>query len=144
MKEPIGKFYEYMSSPLDYRGRLLLFLLIIPLLFSLAQPLWRIRMVAPQYPEGLDLDIYAYKLEGGNEGRDLNEINVLNHYIGMRRLDEAEFADLDWLPFAFGVLALLTLRVAAIGDVRALVDLTVLTLYMSLFSLARFVYKLYS
>jgi copper chaperone NosL len=47
------------------------------------------------------------------------------------------------MPFALGLLALLTLRCAAIGNVRALVDLTVLTAYISLFSMGRFVYKLY-
>ena len=45
-------------------------------------------MFAPQYPDGLRLDIYSYKLEGGNNGQDLKEINLLNHYIGMRDLVE--------------------------------------------------------
>jgi hypothetical protein len=38
----------------------------------------------------------------------------------MKKLDRADFTDLDWIPFAIGALALLALRVAAIGDVRAL------------------------
>ena len=50
-------------------------------------PLWNLTMFAPQYPEGLRLDIYSYKLEGGNDGQDVKEINVLNHYIGMRDLE---------------------------------------------------------
>jgi hypothetical protein len=143
MKEPIKKFYEFLDRPLAMRSRILLALLILPLLFSLAEPLWQIRMIAPQYPDGLTFDVYAYKLEGGNNGQHLNEINTLNHYIGMKKLNREELADLDWLPFAFGILALLTLRVAAIGNVRSLIDLTVLTTYFSGFSLARFVYKLY-
>lgn len=39
---------------------------------------------------------------------------------------------------------LLTLRVAAIGDVRSLVDLAVLTFYFSVFSAGRFAFKLYT
>jgi hypothetical protein len=62
----------------------------------------------------------------------------------MRPLDPAEFADLDFIPFAIGALALLALRVAAIGDVRSLIDLAVLTGYFGLFSLGRFVYMLYT
>ena len=31
-------------------------------------PLWNMTMFAPQYPDGLRLDIYSYKLEGGNDG----------------------------------------------------------------------------
>jgi hypothetical protein len=101
-------------------------------------------MVAPQYPEGLDLDIYAYRIESGNGGQDLKEINNLNHYIGMQEINRRELADLDWIPFALGALVLLTLRVAAIGDVRSLVDLMVTTVYFSAFSAGRFVYKLYT
>ena len=43
-------------------------------------------MFAPQYPDGLRLDIYSHKLEGGSSGQDVKEINVLNHYIGMHDL----------------------------------------------------------
>jgi hypothetical protein len=42
------------------------------------------------------------------------------------------------------VLALLALRVAAIGDVRSLIDLAVLTSYFAAFSAGRFVFKLYT
>ena len=63
-------------------------------------------MLAPQYPQGLTLDIYAHKVEGGRNGADIQEINTLNHYIGMKHLDRAQLSDLDWLPFGFGVLAL--------------------------------------
>jgi len=61
----------------------------------------------------------------------------------MHRIDRTALSDLDWLPFALGALVLLTLRVAAIGTVRSLVDLSVVTGYVLLFSLARFAYRLY-
>jgi hypothetical protein len=48
------------------------------------------------------------------------------------------------MPFAIGALLLLGLRVAAIGDVRSLVDLAVLTSYFGVFGIARFVYMLYT
>jgi hypothetical protein len=100
-------------------------------------------MKAPQYPKGLEMEIYAHKVEGGHGGRDIAEINTLNHYIGMRKIDRAALTDLDWIPFALGVLVILTLRCAAIGNVRALLDLVVITGYFSAFALIRFVYKLY-
>jgi hypothetical protein len=40
-------------------------------------------------------------------------------------------------------MGILTLRAAAIGTVRSLIDLVVLTSYMTAFAFARFVYKLY-
>lgn len=134
----VQRFYQGLTEPIDGRARVLIALLVIPLGLSFTQPLWNIHMVAPQYPRGLDLDIYAHTIEG-----DINEINTLNHYIGMARIDRAELSDLDWIPFALGALILLALRVAAVGDLRALLDLTVLLTYFSIFSVGRFYYKLY-
>ena len=139
----IEKFYAYLDTPIRMQVRFALAALIVPLLLSFITPMWRISMYAPQYPKGLYLDIYSYKLEAGNEGQHLQEINTLNHYIGMKHLDRAEMSDLDWLPFGFGILALLAMRAAAIGTTRSLIDLTVINLYVCSFAFARFIYKLY-
>ena len=144
MRDAINRFYRQLGLPIQLWSRWVLGLAVIPLLASFAFPLWNISMLAPQYPKGLELDIYAHTIEGGNQGKDLNEINTLNHYIGMRKLERAEFTDLDWIPFAIGALALLALRVAAIGDVRSLIDLSALTIYFLGFSGARFAFQLYT
>jgi hypothetical protein len=143
MRHPLQSFYEFLARPLRGWSRLVLLVAVVPLLASFSSPLWRIRLEAPQYPQGLYMDIYSHKLDGGNGGQHIREINTLNHYIGMHHIDRAELSDLDWMPFALGVLALLALRCAAIGNVRALVDLAVVTFYVSAFSMGRFVYKLY-
>ncbi len=143
MNQPVRKFYEFIDRPLYLPARITLALLVIPLLLTFTAPLWRISMTAPQYPDGLYMDIWAYKLEGGNDGQHIAEINTLNHYIGMHPIDRSALSDLDWLPFALGILALVALRVAAIGNVRSLLDLLVLTTYVSAFGLGRFAYKLY-
>jgi copper chaperone NosL len=144
MRLYIDAFYDFLGRPLDKRLRPLLALLVVPLVLALWQPLWRISMEAPQYPGGLYMDVYAYKVEGGNGGQHLQEINTLNHYIGMHALDAAAFVDTAWIPFALGALAIFALRVAAIGSVRGLVDLAVMTTYVSLFAFGRFVYMLYT
>ena len=138
MRELLSRFYDSLGRPVTFGSRIALLVLVLPLALSFTQPLWRMHMVAPQYPNGLDLDIYAHTVEG-----DLDEINMLNHYIGMARIDRASLSDLDWIPFAFGALVLLTLRVAAVGDVRSLLDLLVLSSYFGVFSLGRFYYRLY-
>jgi hypothetical protein len=127
-----------LTTPLSARTRLTLLLLLIPLAVAAFAPLWKLQMAAPQYPAGLELRIYPYTVEG-----DVEEVNTLNHYIGMARIDRAALSDLDWLPFALGVAGLLLLRVAAIGDLRALVDLVALFTYFGVFSMARFAYRLY-
>lgn len=143
MDQPLQKFWRYLNEPIDPAVRVVVAALVIPLAVSFALPLWNIHMLAPQYPQGLDLDIYSYKVEGGNEGRDINEINTLNHYIGMAPINREQLSDLGWLPFAIGILALLALRTAALADVRGMIDLCVLGLYVSLFAFGRFVYRLY-
>lgn len=144
MKNALDRFYQFLDRPLFGWSRIVLAALVIPIILALGQPLWRISMQAPQYPKGLYLDIYAHTVESGNDNRDLKEINILNHYIGMKTIDRAELSDLDWIPFALVALVLLTLRCAAIGNVRSLVDLAVVTGFIGAFSLFRFVYKLYS
>jgi hypothetical protein len=47
-------------------------------------PMWGFYLSAPQYPDGLVLAVYLDKIGG-----DVSEINTLNHYIGMAKLDEA-------------------------------------------------------
>ncbi len=144
MTSRINRFYELLATPLAPRARILLVLLVIPLVLSFFHPLWTIRMQAPQYPDGLSMDIYSHTIVGGHDGRDIPEINILNHYIGMKPINRPDLSDLDWIPFALGLLCILTLRCAAIGTVSTLVDVTVVTGYVLVFSLGRFVYKLYS
>ena len=138
MQRSAPRFHALMTEPLVPWTRVLLLALLIPLALSFTQPLWNIHLVAPQLSHGLDLDIYTHTIEG-----DIEEINTVNVSIGMARIDPQAFSELDWLPFALGALILLTLRVAALGDVRSLIDLAVLLSYFSVFSLTRFHYILY-
>lgn len=143
MNKALESFYEFLDRPLYGWTRIVLALLVIPLVLSFMVPLWKIELVAPQYPRGLYMEIYSYKLAGGNHGQHIDEINNLNHYIGMRSIDQVALADLDWIPLALGAIIILTLRVAAIGNVRSMLDLIVITSYVGLFSLSRFAYRLY-
>jgi copper chaperone NosL len=129
---------EALARPLSGSARAVVLAMLIPLGVAAVAPLWTLRMAAPQYPAGLELRIYPYTVEG-----DIQEVNTLNHYIGMSPIDRASLSDLDWLPFAIGAAGLLVLRVAALGDLRALVDLVALFTYFGLFSMARFAYTLY-
>ena len=136
--------YLFLSRPLSIAARILMLLGAAALIGALLLPLWRISLVAPQYQEGLSLSIHSYQLTAGNNGQDLHEINNLNHYIGMKPLAQADFFEMRWVPFALGVFMLLTLRAAAIGTIRSLVDVVALYLYFTAFSLGSFYYRLYT
>ncbi|MFO1032112.1 MAG: hypothetical protein U1F60_13625 [Planctomycetota bacterium] len=143
MRTTADNFWEFLDAPLRGRGRILLVLLTIPLLLSFAFPLWQIYMKAPQYPSGLTMDIYSYQVVGGNDGHDVQEINTLNHYIGMHTITREELRDLDWIPFAIVGMALLSWRAALLGNVRALIDLSMIAGYVSVVAFGRFVWMLY-
>jgi copper chaperone NosL len=82
-------------------------------------PLWSIQLEAPQYPEGLGMFIRINTIVGATEF-DLDKINNLNHYIGMRPIDPAMIPELRFMPFLVGALVIAGLAVAAWGRRRAL------------------------
>jgi len=89
------------------------------LLATLALPLWRIDLVAPQYPEGIGMLIRIDDIEG-LKPQDLHNINSLNHYIGMKEIHAESIAELRWMPWLVGALLVTGLLVAAWGRRRAL------------------------
>ncbi len=76
---------EYKHHPLRYLAPTLCFLAAaISLMASIFFPYWELKLKAPQYPKGLYIHAYLNHTEG-----DVQEIDELNHYIGMRPLDQA-------------------------------------------------------
>ncbi len=142
MSENLGRLSSSLDQPLVARSRLLALAAALVLIPTFILPMWHMTFLAQQYPEGLDLYIYSHNLVGGNDGNDLTEINVLNHYIGMAELKPADFTELKWIPLVVGLIGILTLRVAAIGTLRSLVDIVVISLYFGGFSLWTFWYKM--
>jgi hypothetical protein len=143
----VKSFVDHINDFLELRlgggVRVLILIAVLLLTPTYFFPLWNMTMFAPQYPDGLRLNIYSYKLDGGNGGQDVKEINILNHYIGMKELDTAAFTEFKWIPFVVGALGLLFLRAAVHGKMAHLVDVVVLYGYFSLFSLWSFGYKMY-
>ena len=64
-------------------------------------PLWRIHLGAPQYPEGLSMYIWTSNISGGDEF-DLQNINLLNHYIGMHEIAPDAIPELKYMPYVLG------------------------------------------
>lgn len=143
MEEKLNKITKALGQPLTVRSRILILVSICVLIPTFFLPLWRMTFLAQQYPEGLELFIYSHDLIGGDEGNDLTEINVLNHYIGMAELKVEEFTELKWIPLVVGLVGVLTLRAAVIGTLGSLVDVIVISAYFGVFSLWSFWYKLH-
>jgi len=137
------KSARFLHQPVGPAPRLLLGAAALLLVLTYLTPLWNLTMFAPQYPDGLRLDIFSHTLVGGNHGQDIKEINLLNHYIGMHDLAAEDFTEFKWMPFVLGGLALLYLRAMVLGTVKEIVDSAVLFFYFGAFSLWSFGYKLY-
>jgi copper chaperone NosL len=135
---------RFLNKRLNAVSRLWIIVACVCLVASFFFPLWHINLVAPQYRGGLDMWIYSHQLVGGNEGQDLVEINLLNHYIGMQEIHEADFFEMQIIPFALGFFILFGLRAVVFGAMSNLIDYLALFFYFTMFSLATFVYRLYS
>ena len=95
-------------------ARVVLALASAALLLLFVLPLWHIGLVAPQYPEGLGLHIFVDNVRGVG-ANDLQNINGLNHYVGMREITPAAIPELRYMPWVVVALVLLGLVAAAIG-----------------------------
>ena len=99
-----------MKNKLSTPSRLLLVIAALGLVVVLFTPIWRIELSAPQYPEGLSLTIHANGLQG-----NVDIINGLNHYIGMKTLNNADFFEFTILPYCIIFFAVAFLAVAIIN-----------------------------
>ena len=93
------------------RTLLLVASLVLGLVYVL--PLWRVTLDAPQYPGGLGMQIWVDTITGLNP-HDLQNINGLNHYIGMQEIVPESIPELDIIPWLFGGLILFGLIAAAL------------------------------
>jgi len=89
------------------------------LIVSFFFPIWYIDLEAPQYPEGIGLEIWLNKITG-QKPHDLNNINGLNHYIGMKEIVPDAIPELKVMPFIIIFLILIGLT-AGISGKRSLV-----------------------
>jgi copper chaperone NosL len=69
-------------------------------------PMWRIDLAAPQYPEGIRMQIWINDVKG-----DVDIINGLNHYIGMKTIHKEDFREFVYLPIALAAFCVLGLLV---------------------------------
>lgn len=107
-------------------GRIGLIISAVCFVLSIFFPWWALRLIAPQYPEGLYIWVYPFKMEG-----DIDIINGLNHYIGMSEFSEASFPELSYLPYILAGIALITLLVALIRNRKLLFAWTGVVLILS-------------
>lgn len=99
-------FYQMKNLP-----RILFFLAAASLLMLFVFPMWQITLIAPQYPHGVTMYIWINKITGSEPGT-LQNINILNHYVGMKFIEPDSFAELKYFPIIVIVMSLLGMALA--------------------------------
>lgn len=99
---------------MNARARTLVLVAVALLATGFFLPLWRVDLIAPQYPEGLGMLIRIDGVDGLKEN-DLASINGLNHYIGMKAIEPDAIPELRYMPWILGGLIAIGLGVAALG-----------------------------
>ena len=94
-------------------SRVILIVAAVLLALAFFFPLWRIGLIAPQYPEGLSLHIWINKITG-----DIRTVNTLNHYIGMAKVEPDKIPELRLFPFFFGFFTVSGIIAAALNRRR--------------------------
>ena len=114
-------------------SRILIAVGAITLVLAYFVPAWSIYLVAPQYPEGLSMQIWLDKITG-----QVEIINGLNHYIGMKHIEASMFPEFDFLIYILGLFIVLALVVAITGSRKLLLTYLILTFLGGLAALLDF------
>lgn len=104
-------------QPMRRSSRFAIAVASLALLLLYVTPLWHIGLKAPQYPEGLGMYIWVSRITG-EKPQDLNSINGLNHYIGMKAIVPESIPELHVMPLAVAALVAGGLLVALLGRRR--------------------------
>lgn len=91
-------------------SRIIVIVSSLAMITAFFTPTWDISLEAPQYPEGLGMKIWINKITG-----DLNTINGLNHYIGMKKIEPDSIKELTIMPFILGFLIIAGVAVGILG-----------------------------
>lgn len=112
----------------------MLFILSGISLFSiLFFPIWQIQLSAPQYPEGLVMLIYANNIAG-----NIDIINGLNHYIGMKSIHADDFFEFTILTYIICFFSLLFIIAGIIGKRKLITGSFILFVCFGIVAMADF------
>jgi len=85
------------------------------LLLLFVFPMWQITLIAPQYPKGVTMYIWINKITGSETGT-LQNINILNHYVGMKHIEPDSIPELKYFQIVVGAMAFLGMALAFTGS----------------------------
>lgn len=112
-----------MNKQLSIPSRILVAFASGALIAVFLLPAWRIDLFAPQYPEGLTMYIWINKLSG-----DVEIINGLNHYIGMKLISADMFPEFKYMTYVVFFFMALGMTAAITGRRKILLAYIIATI----------------
>ena len=120
-------FKRFNSNQMKPISRIILAVCALSMIGAYFFPLWLITLDAPQYPEGLTMNLWINKLAG-----DINTINGLNHYIGMKHLSTEMFPEFLYLKYIVGALICCGLFTAFLNNKKVLLGWVIILLLIGI------------
>lgn len=96
------------------RSKLLMFIGALLLGGLFIWPMWNITLEAPQYPDPIGMDIHINKFSDANPN-DIKNINIMNHYVGMKDIPET-IPEFEIFPYVAIGMMILGVLFALIGN----------------------------
>jgi len=107
-------------------------------------PLWQITLEAAQFPGGLRLNIWINKFSGDEGGGDIiSNINILNHYIGMQKIEPDSIPELEYFPYVIYAMMFLGLIAVAINSAKGFLFWGILMFILSILGVYDFYLWMY-
>ena len=95
---------------IHWSSRIIIAVAALIMLSAYYYPIWQIKLWAPQYPEGLSMQIWIDHLTG-----NISSINNMNHYIGMKEINEEMFPEFLYLKYIIGFVISVGIIAAIVG-----------------------------
>lgn len=114
-------------------SRVVIAITSLAIIASYFVPVWRIDLFAPQYPEGLVMKIWLKNLTG-----DVDIINGLNHYIGMKKISVEMFPEFSYLIYLVAAFIIYGLVIAFTGSRKILFSYLVVSVIGGILALYDF------
>jgi copper chaperone NosL len=118
---------------ISLKYRIIIAIAALSLIIVYFVPVWAIYLIAPQYPEGLSMQIWLDKITG-----QVEIINGLNHYIGMKIINADMFPEFSYMVYILGFFILLALLVAITGSRKLLLGYLILSVIAGIAALVDF------
>lgn len=111
------------------KSRVIFFVAVLLPLSLFLFPMWRITLEAPQYPGGISMYIWISKITGETEAT-LQNINILNHYVGMKYIEPDQIPELHYFPYVVIGMFALGLICGFIGKRKLFLGWTILLILL--------------